>query len=148
MRMRSFASFLICLFGALILAGIVDNARAAGPHYVFAHYMVAEPTYGPSVAGFERDIQDAQAAGIDGFALDLGAYDDPTQTYYNADVAFMYTAAQTLGTGFKLFFSVEFTNTTSIVNLLSTYAGRTNTFFVGTNMVVSTYTAESVDWQN
>ncbi|HWY29965.1 MAG TPA: endo-1,3-alpha-glucanase family glycosylhydrolase, partial [Candidatus Acidoferrum sp.] len=110
--------------------------------------MVAEPTYGASVQGFEHDIQDAQAAGIDGFALDLGAYDDPKQGYYNANVAFMYSAAEALGTGFKLFFSVEFTNTASIVNLLSTYAGRTNTFRVGTNMVVSTYTADNVDWQN
>jgi glucan endo-1,3-alpha-glucosidase len=146
MRMRSFASFLICLFGALTLAGIVVNARAAGPHYVFAHYMVAEPTYGPSVAGFMHDIQDAQAAGIDGFALNINAYDDPTQLYYNQNVAYMYSAAEALGTGFKLFFSVEITNTAAIVDLISTYAGRTNTFRQGTNVVVSSWGENQVSW--
>ena len=105
--MRSFASFLICLIGALISTGNLDCARAAATHFVFAHYMVCNPTYGASVQGFEHDIQDAQAAGIDGFALDLGAYNDPNQSYYNVNVAYMYAAAEALGTGFKLFFSVR-----------------------------------------
>ncbi len=110
-------------------------ARAAGFHYVFAHYVIYDPVYGASIAGFEHDIQDAQAAGIDGFAIDLGVYDDPTQEYYNENVAYMYSAAQALGTGFKLFFSLEITNTADIVQLISTYAGRTNTFLQGTNVV-------------
>jgi glucan endo-1,3-alpha-glucosidase len=148
MRMRSFAGFLICLFGALILPGIVDNARAVATHFVFAHYMVCNPTYGASVQGFEHEIQDAQAAGIDGFALDLGAYNDPNQSYYNKNVAYMYSAAEALGTGFKLFFSVEFTNTADIVQLITTYAARPNTLMAGTNVVVSTYDQGSVDWVN
>src|SRR5579859_7809190 len=135
MRMRSFARFSICLFGALILPGIFGIARAGGPHYVFAHYMVSDPTYGASVQGFEHDIQDAQAAGIDGFALDLGAYNDPAQSYYNKNVAYMYSAAEAMGTNFKLFFSIEFTNTASIVQLISTYAARPNSFLEGTNVV-------------
>jgi glucan endo-1,3-alpha-glucosidase len=148
MRMRSFAGFLICLFGALVLPGIPGSARAAATHFVFAHYMVCEPTYGASVQGFEHDIQDAQAAGIDGFALDLGAYNDPTQPYYNQNVAYMYSAAEALGTGFKLFFSVEFTNTANIVQLITTYAARPNMLLAGTNVVVSTYDQGSVDWEN
>jgi glucan endo-1,3-alpha-glucosidase len=148
MRMRSFTGFLIYSFGALILPGILANARAASPHYVFAHYMVCNPTYGASIQGFEHDIQDAQAAGIDGFALDLGAYNDPTQPYYNRNVAYMYSAAQALSTNFKLFFSIEFTNSADIVQLISTYAARPNTFLQGTNVVVSTFGNNGVDWDN
>lgn len=111
--------------------------------------MICYPTYGASVQGFERDIQDAQAAGIDGFALDIGAYDDPAQAYYNANVAYMYSAAEALGTGFKLFFSIDLmTNTTAIVQAISTYANRANTFHQGTNVVVSTYLDNGIDWQN
>lgn len=136
------------LLSGLMFSATMNAARAAGPHYVFAHYMVCYPVYGASVAGFEQDIQAAQAAGIDGFALDMGAYNDPTQQYYNKNVAMMYAAAEALGTGFKLFFSVEFTNTASIVQLISTYAGRTNTFYQGTNIVVSTFGQNNLDWAN
>lgn len=123
-------------------------ARATSPHYVFAHYMVCFPTYGATIAGFEQEIQEAQAAGIDGFALDAGAYDDPTQPYYNTNIALMYNAAEQLGTGFKLFFSVEITNTASVVDMISTYAARTNTFRYGSNVVVSTFGQNATDWSN
>lgn len=160
--MRIFLNYWLwlSLLSGLIFSGPINSARAAGPHYVFAHYMVCNPTYGPSVQGFEQDIQDAQAAGIDGFALNLGAYDDPTQGYYNKNVAMMFAAAEALGTGFKLFFSVQITNTTNIIQLISAYAGRTNTFYLGTNMVVSTWGESplgengavpgdgTVDWKN
>jgi glucan endo-1,3-alpha-glucosidase len=126
----------------------IPYARAAGPHYVFAHYVVCYADYGATVQGYEQDIRDAQAAGIDGFALDMGAYNDPTQPYYNEDIAYMYSAAEALGTGFKLFFSVEITNTADIVQLISTYANRPNTFLNGTSVVVSTFGQNGVDWKN
>lgn len=148
MRFRFITKSFFCLLALLNFSWTTPCARAAGPHYVFAHYMVYAPTYGATVQGFERDIQDAQAAGLDGFALDLGAYNDPTQPYYNVNVAYMYSAAQALGTGFKLFFSIEFTNTADIVQLISTYANRPNTFLNGTNVIVSTYGQNSVDWKN
>lgn len=122
--------------------------RAGTPHYVFAHYMVCYATYGATIQGYEHDIQDAQAAGIDGFALDLGDYDDPAQVYYNTNTALMYAAAEQLGTGFKLFFSLEITNPPTIIDLISTYAGRTNTFRYGTKVVVSTFGQNQVDWSN
>lgn len=123
------------------------SALAATPHYVFAHYMVCFSDYGATVQGYEQDIQDAQAAGIDGFALDVGDYDDPSQGYYNSNIALIYTAAEQLGTGFKLFFSVDMSNTNSIVDMISTYAGRTNTFRHGTNVVVSTWGQNNLDWR-
>jgi glucan endo-1,3-alpha-glucosidase len=60
----------------------------------------------------------------------------------------MYDAAEQLGTGFKLFFSVEITNTASIVDMISTYAPRTNTFRYGSNVVVSTFGQNSINWSN
>jgi glucan endo-1,3-alpha-glucosidase len=148
--MRVFLNYWLwlCLLTGLIFSGAVSLSRAAGPHYVFADYMIYDPSYGASVQGFEQDILDAQAAGIDGFSLDLGVYDDSTQQYYNKNVAMMYAADQALGTGFKLFFSLELTNTAEIVQLISTYASRSNTFFLGTNLVVSDYAGNNVDWEN
>jgi len=136
-----------CLYAFLLVAASTP-ARAVLPHYVFAHYMVCFADYGQTVQGYERDIQDAQAAGIDGFALDLGDYDDPAQPYYNTNVALIYNAAEQLGTGFKLFFSVELTNTASIVDLISTYARRSNSFYYNGKLVVSTFGQNSTDWSN
>ena len=134
---------------ASLLLVFARPAPAAGSHYVFAHYMVCYSDYGQSIAGYEHDIQDAQAAGVDGFALNLGAYDDPTQTYYNTNVALIYAAAEQLGTGFKLFFSVDgITNTNVIIDLVSTYAGRTNSFRYNGKLVLSTYTDNGANWQN
>jgi glucan endo-1,3-alpha-glucosidase len=129
----------VFLLSGFIFSCPLNPVRAAAPHYVFAHYMVCYSTYGDNIQGYMQDIQDAQAAGIDGFALDMGAYDDPTQPYYNKNVAYIYAAAANVNTNFKLFFSVEFTNTAAIVSLISSYASRPNTFYQGTNVVVSTY---------
>lgn len=138
-------------------------AAAAAPHYVFAHYMVCYATYGDygadtnsTIAGYKRDIQEAQAAGIDGFALNLNAYNDPTQPYYNSRVAEIYEAAEQLGTGFKLFFSVNFAGESNIVNLVETYGRRTNTFTYEGKIVLSAYGGNDVpsagwpgvDWTN
>lgn len=125
------------------------------PHYVFAHYMVCYAAYGDyyyqnntnaTIAGFKREIQEAQAAGIDGFALNLGAYDDPTQPYYNWRVAQMYEAAEELGTGFKLFFSINFDGTNEVIDAVQTYAQRTNTFYWDNAVVLSTYGENGLPW--
>ena len=128
------------VFWALVFLAFARPALAAGPHYVFAHYMVCYSDYGQSIAGYEHDIQDAQAAGIDGFALDVGDYDDPAQTYYNTNIFLMYAAAEQLSNGFKLFFSVDMgDNTNAIVDMIHTYANRTNSFHYQGRLVVSSF---------
>jgi len=134
-------------FALLVFAASARPAPAAGPHYVFAHYMVCYATYGESLQGFERDIQEAQAAGIDGFALDVGAWSGP-DTYYKSRVALLYNAAEQLGTNFKLFYSIDLGDTNDIVDMISTYAARTNTFRYGGNVVVSTFGQNGLDWSN
>jgi hypothetical protein len=60
----------------------------------------------------------------------------------------MYQAAEQLGTGFKLFFSVDYSDPTNIVNMVQTYASRPNTFRYNGKVVLSTYREEQLDWHS
>jgi glucan endo-1,3-alpha-glucosidase len=153
---REFVNLLSrCLCGLALVAATIP-ARAVNPHYVFAHYMVCYATYGQTIAGYQREMQEAQAAGIDGFVLDIGVWNDPVLTYYNQRVALMYSAAEQLGTGFKLSFFVEFSNPTNIMNLVETYGKRTNTLWHQGGIVLSSWGMNNVpsmgwvgvDWTN
>lgn len=134
---------------------VLPAALTASPHYVFAHYMVAFATYGENLAGYKREIQEAQAAGIDGFALNVGAWDD-VESYYKRRVALMYDAAEQLDTGFKLFFSVDYGQPTNIVNMVQSYGNRSATLREQGKIVLSTYGQNDVpsagwpglDWTN
>lgn len=145
---------ILVLVGAQLLF-YAKATVAATPHYVFAHYMVCFATYGESIAGYQREIREAQAAGIDGFALNVGAWDD-VQTYYKTRVGLLYDAAEQLGTGFKLFFSVDYEDPTNIVNMVQAYAQRTNTFHYQGKVVLSSFGHNDVlskgwvgvDWTN
>lgn len=137
----------------LLLTAVWAPAGAA--HYVFAHYMVCFATYGATVDGYKREIQQAQSAGIDGFALNVGAWDN-FQPYYKTRVGLIYDAAEQLSTGFKLFFSVDYYGTTNIVDMVQTYANRTNTFRYQGKVVLSSFGQNNVpsqgiagvDWTN
>lgn len=138
-----------------LLFSLLPTAPAATPRFVFAHYMVAFATYGENLDGYKREIQEAQTAGIDGFALNVGAWDE-VQSYYKRRVALMYDAAEKLGTGFKLFFSVDFGEPTNIVNMVQSYGNRSATFRQQGKIVLSTYGHNDVpsmswpglDWTN
>ncbi|OJJ50397.1 hypothetical protein ASPZODRAFT_129014 [Penicilliopsis zonata CBS 506.65] len=93
------------LFLALCcLLGVVCRAQAKA---VFAHYLMGNTaTFGPS--DWETDIQEAQAAGIDAFALDVGSGDNvalPLQMGFE-------TAAYY---GFKMFFSFDYSGGTGTI---------------------------------
>ena len=137
------------LAAVLLIQWATPNESAFGQtnHFVFAHYMVCYADYGDVLSGFVHDIQDAQAAGIDGFALDCGEWNGP-DWYYQARVNMMYAAAEQLGTGFKLFFSVDETNVTDIVAMISSHATNPNSLRYQGKLVVSTSGQSSVDWQN
>lgn len=142
---------LIAAFSAMVLM----QSEAATAHYVFAHYMVCFASYGETLDGYKLEIQEAQAAGIDGFALNVGAW-DASQAYYQTRVGLIYTAAEQLGTGFKLFFSVDFENATNTVSMVEQYANRTNSFHYQGKLVLSSYGHNNVpaagwtgvDWTN
>ena len=96
-----------------LLFGCLGVPAFAAQRMVFAHYMVTnqdyqgntDPTQELKIAAYEREIQQAQAAGIDGFALNVGGW--LNQNYYIVYSAQMFEAAARLNTGFKLMFSAD-----------------------------------------
>lgn len=87
-------------------------------HYVFSHYMVCYATYGESLVGYKREIREAQAAGIDGFALNVDAWSK--EPHYLRRTRLIYQAALELKTDFKLFFSVDLSDVPDILDMVRT----------------------------
>jgi hypothetical protein len=93
---------------------IVASSNGAAQRMVFAHYMLTnqdyqaddDPTQEKKIAAYEREIEQARALGIDGFALNAGGW--LKQPYYVRYAAQMFEAAARLNNGFKLMFSVDF----------------------------------------
>ena len=100
------------LLGLLVL-GMTVLAQTAGAgdsaKKVFAHYMVCIPTYGGNskIEDYQREIRAAQAAGIDGFALNCGGW-TLREPHYKKRSQLIYEAAKELGTDFKLFISADY----------------------------------------
>jgi glucan endo-1,3-alpha-glucosidase len=79
---------------------------------VFAHYMLANQDYVSDAAGseqaiasYQREILQARAIGIDGFALNAGGWFDEPR--YIRRAAEMFEADYRLHTGFRLMFSAD-----------------------------------------
>lgn len=67
-----------------------DDNSPGGPHLIFAHMQMSAGDYGkhyygtaPSVADYTKDILEAKAAGIDGFACNIGGADASYQDARN-----------------------------------------------------------------
>ena len=85
---------------------------ACAQRMVFAHYMLANQDYVPDDAGseqviasYEREIRQAQAIGIDGFALNAGGWSKEPR--YIRRASEMFEANYRLHSGFKLLFSAD-----------------------------------------
>lgn len=113
-------------------------------HWVFAHYMVC---FFSSVEFYKQEIELAQRHGIDGFALNCGAWASPdpkTGTWapegYTKAAERMYQAAQELGTGFKLFISPDLNTlggTNKIEDMIKRFYTHPNQFRRGNKVVLS-----------
>jgi hypothetical protein len=98
---------------AAILCALPIMASSAAQRMVFAHYMLTnqdyqaddDPTQERKIAAYEKEIQQAQSMGIDGFALNAGGW--LRETYYIRYSAQMFEAALRLHSGFKLMFSAD-----------------------------------------
>jgi glucan endo-1,3-alpha-glucosidase len=79
------------------------------PRSVLANYRPTFGAYGNTVAGYTQDIRDAQAAGVDGFVLDLHGWGADTAPYANFSqlANYMIQAAVNLDTGFKIAFNID-----------------------------------------
>jgi glucan endo-1,3-alpha-glucosidase len=130
---------------ALALLVPAAGPPRAEPKYVFAHYMVCFATYGEGVENYKREIREAQAAGIDGFALNCGSWHN--EPHYPRRTKQIYQAAQELGTGFRLFFSIDLGNPDFILDMVKTYARHPCQFTFRNRVVVSTFSADAVPWK-
>lgn len=89
-----------------------------------------------------QNIQLAQQAGIDGFALNIGGENIDTSTYTQPQLDNAYNAAQ--GTGFKLFISFDYAANPSfdiptVSGLINTYKGKDAQYDYGTRPMASTF---------
>ncbi len=96
----------------LILFGLLCCTSMRAQRLVFAHYMLANqtissdvPTGEPHIAAYEREIQQAQSIGIDGFALNAGGWSKEPR--YIRRASEMFEAAYRLHSNFKLLFSAD-----------------------------------------
>jgi len=102
---------------AIIAILITSAAPSHAQRTVFAHYMITnqdyqgdtDPTGEAKISSYEMEIQQAQAVGIDGFALNCGGWlNEPGNNYYYVRYSMqMFEAAARLNTGFKLMFSAD-----------------------------------------
>lgn len=104
--------------------------------------MLALPAFGGPNAGVPGAMQDillAQSMGLDGFALNGGAW--LADSRYRATASNLFTAAQQLGTGFLLFFSADMTGLWSadVLDMMTAYGRHPNYFRVEGQPVLSTY---------
>ena len=115
------------LTGAPVKRNAPPKGAASSAKLVFAHYMVCNRNYGGSVAGYERDIQEARAAGIDGFALNCGSWNSAN---YKGDTASIFQAARAVAPdgSFKLFFSADMTGLSypEILDMMTAYSSHPN----------------------
>lgn len=121
----------------------VAEAQAAPPA-VFAHYMVALHSYAETLDGYKQDIRDAQAKGIDGWALNMPphSYYSTAETHYRRRVDLIFRAATELNTGFVLFFSLDMccnSNATTTRDLIRTFATHPRYYRYQNRPFVSTF---------
>ena len=100
------AKLLSGLLASIAVLGIVAAPVHAQTKLVIARYIVDNQDYSGStdnatkVAAYEREIMEAKAAGIDGFALEPGSWSgEPFLITYTTQ---MFQAAAALNNGFKL----------------------------------------------
>ncbi|KAH9885291.1 glycosyl hydrolase family 71-domain-containing protein [Xylariomycetidae sp. FL2044] len=91
----------LSLIPAALGAAVNRRQTDASSRQVFAHYMVGL-TSGQTATQWQTDIAEAQASGIDGFALNVGAAD----TWNAEQLQYAYDAASAQD-GFSLFLSFD-----------------------------------------
>ncbi|GME58339.1 glucan endo-alpha-glucosidase agn1 [Neofusicoccum parvum] len=83
-----------------VASSVLYFAHGVAAKAVFAHYMVGTTTETHA----HTDIDDAAAAGLDGFALNIG---DPRQSYVTNTLSYMFDYAASNHPDFHLLFSLD-----------------------------------------
>lgn len=132
----------LLLLATQVAGRVVPAKRADSGRKVFAHYMVGI-TYGQSSSQWATDISQAQSAGIDGFALNVGADD----SLNSVQLPLAYAAAESAGS-FSLFLSFDMAASSWTVDqvnsLINAYKNSSAQLNVDGLPFVSTF--EGPDW--
>ncbi|KAI1425588.1 glycoside hydrolase family 71 protein [Xylaria sp. FL1777] len=124
-------------FVTALLAAMPWMVESQAEKPVYAHFIVGiVENY--TVDDWKADITQAQAIGIDGFALNCAP--ERIDSYTPKQLANAYQAAEELG--FKMFISFDFAywstgDTPSIIDILGNYNG---------GAIVSTFVGDSMNW--
>ena len=140
------------LGGALLALALAAGAQPAPDRparKVFAHYMVCIPRAGggATVEDYQQEIREAQARGIDGFALDCGGW-SLREPHYKARTLLIYEAARQLGTGFLLMISADYATDLTLeetCDMVVSFKDHPNQFRWGGKPVLSTFCGEGAD---
>ena len=116
---------------------------------VFGHYMVCIPRAGggATVTDYMAEMREAQAVGIDGFALNCGGW-SLREPHYKARTTLLYEAAQRLGTGFRLMISADYATGLTLEetkDMLVSFGNHPNQFKWDGKPVLSTFCGEGAD---
>ncbi|KAL4886329.1 glycosyl hydrolase family 71-domain-containing protein [Aspergillus karnatakaensis] len=122
-------------------------SASSEPMSVFAHFMVGVAG-SMSPADWERDINEAQKAHIDGFALNIAPQDD----YTDRALQTAYDAAERVG-GFSLFLSFDYESggpwpSDRVITTINAYKNRAAQYLYNGKPLVSTFegVGSSRDW--
>jgi glucan endo-1,3-alpha-glucosidase len=86
---------------------------------------------------FAAEIKQAQAHGVDGFALNCGSWDK--EPSYHARSSLMFSAASELGTNFKLLFSADQLRLDETIAMVTEFYDQPNMYRFQGRPVLSTY---------
>ncbi|ODO07533.1 glucan endo-1,3-alpha-glucosidase agn1 [Cryptococcus wingfieldii CBS 7118] len=135
--------------GSATTADSTTVPSSSAEHQVWAHHMVGN-TYSYTSSNWASDIASATAAGIDGFALNIGS-----DSWGSSRVSDAYDAAGS--SGFKLFLSLDMTSlacasssdAANLVSLVSQFASESAQATYNDKVVVSTFSGSdcAIDWQ-
>ncbi|MBN8709927.1 MAG: glycoside hydrolase family 71 [Verrucomicrobia bacterium] len=146
--MATYASIrraLCAAFAIGLLSGCPDRETTptAAPRLVFAHYMATLSPAGPgaTVEDYEKEIREAQAHGIDGFAINCGGWSVKEPRYKERTLK-IYEAARRLGSGFHLMISADMAGNLTrdeIRDMVESFRDHPNQFRRDGKPVLSTY---------
>jgi len=149
MKRRSFITTTVAAAlapGELLRARTAKASGAPITRKVFAHYMVAWPRGGQNAGPdqYAREMQDAMAAGIDGFALNCGGW-SAFEPYYKRRVEAIYDAADRFDGAFTLFVSADGRAQDELEDIVRTVRGRRAQLMVDGRPLLSAYALGGLD---
>jgi len=117
--------------------GPVEMTKRGQTKYVLMHHIVGN-TYTYSISDWKADIQQIQGKGVDALALNIGS-----DVWELTQVANAYSAAESLGTGFKMFLSFDFTamacTLSNLVSSVNRFANHPNQLKINGRPMVSSF---------